>query len=558
MDPEIVSEVESYMKIMGMSITINTKKGNRASSLMLTKKKRNSRIQSPLMILIDSLNLKGEGSSTKFIPESYKTASFSDRLEILAGLIDTDGHLARGGFDFISKSSALASDVAFIARSLGLKVHESISVKCSQSKVMGTYHRLSISGNTEIVPCRLPRKQAANRLQKKNWLVSGFSIEPVRKGDFYGFSLSGDHLYLSSDFTIHHNSGKSLVIANLAKNLTGQTLIFQPSKEILEQNFNKIRSYDCRASIYSASVGSKFVDNITFATIGSVANKKHLFRNVKNVIIDECHLVNSEDGMYQDFISSLDHAKVLGLTATPYRLVSGFDGAMLKFITNSTPRIFSKVLYSIQNDVLFNQGHLAPLEYYKFNIVDRTMISTNSNGTDFSDASLRAYYRAIYMPSQTIKFANSILSKRNNLLVFCSLIEEAFKVARGIPGSYVLTGDTEKAEREKILSEFTKGKIKCLINVGVLTTGFDYPALEAVLIARSTMSLALYYQIVGRVMRPFTYPDGTKKTGWVVDLGGNFDMFGKIETMRLEKSKNGNYYITNNGRQLTDVPFTKN
>jgi len=93
--------------------------------------------------------------------------------------------------------------------------------------------------------------------------------------------------------------------------------------------------------------------------------------------------------------------------------------------------------------------------------------------------------------------------------------------------------------------------------VGVLTTGFDYPALEAVLIARSTMSLALYYQIVGRVMRPFTYADGSIKTGWVVDLGGNFDLFGKIETMRLEKSKNGNYYITNNGRKLTDTPFTK-
>jgi len=83
------------------------------------------------------------------------------------------------------------------------------------------------------------------------------------------------------------------------------------------------------------------------------------------------------------------------------------------------------------------------------------------------------------------------------------------------------------------------------------------PALEAVLIARSTMSLALYYQIVGRVMRIFTYPDGTKKIGWVVDLGGNINFFGKIETMIIEEPKKGQFSIWNNGRQLTNVPFQK-
>jgi DNA repair protein RadD len=352
-------------------------------------------------------------------------------------------------------------------------------------------------------------------------------------------------------------SGKSVVIANIASDLPGKTIVFQPSKEILEQNYKKFTSYGYRAGIYSASGGMKFIDRITFATIGSVANKHHLFKEFRNIIIDECHLVNPEQGMYQAFINSLSNAKVLGLTATPYRLSSGFDGAMLRFITNTSPRIFKKVIYHIQNDVLFNNGYLAPLEYYSFNVVDRTMLSTNSAGTDFSDASLRSYYKLIDMPGQTIRYANIILAKRRSLLVFCSLIEEANKVAAGIPGAVVLTGDTEKAVRERILSEFTKGKIRCVVNVGVLTTGFDYPPLEAVLIARSTMSLALYYQIVGRVMRPFKYPDGSSKTGWVVDLGGNFNLFGKIETMRLLKNEKGAYYITNNGRQLTDVTFSK-
>jgi DNA repair protein RadD len=114
------------------------------------------------------------------------------------------------------------------------------------------------------------------------------------------------------------------------------------------------------------------------------------------------------------------------------------------------------------------------------------------------------------------------------------------------------------AVRTKILNEFKAGKIRCVINVGVLTTGFDYPELEAVLIARSTMSLALYYQIVGRVMRPFKYADGSVKEGWVVDLGGNINLFGKIETMKITTDERGLYMIVNQGRQLTNVPFTRN
>lgn len=352
-------------------------------------------------------------------------------------------------------------------------------------------------------------------------------------------------------------SGKSVVIANIAKELTGKTVVFQPSKEILEQNFKKFLSYGYRAGIYSASAGMKYIDDITFCTIGSVAKKIHLFEKFKNIIIDECHLVNPSGGMYENFINTLSHTKVLGLTATPYRLASGVEGAELRFITRQSPRIFNKVLYYVQNDVLFNAGHLAPLKYYSFNVIDRTMLSMNSSGTDFTDASMRAYYRQINMPKITIEYGNRLLKKRNNLLVFCALIEEAMQVAKGIPGAVVITGETELGIRTKILNEFKSGKIRCVINVGVLTTGFDYPELEAVLIARSTMSLALYYQIVGRIMRPYKYANGSVKEGWVVDLGGNINMFGKIETMKITTDENGLYMIVNNGRQLTNMPFSK-
>lgn len=350
-------------------------------------------------------------------------------------------------------------------------------------------------------------------------------------------------------------SGKSVVIAKIIEPLEGKTVVLQPSKEILEQNYEKFSNYG-KASIYSASAGEKRIDKITFCTIGSVINKKHLFRGIENILIDECHLVNSETGMYNEFIKAFPQSKVLGLTATPYRLETLSTGPQLTFLTRSTLKIFNKVLYYVQNDVLFNAGYLAELEYYNFDVIDRSKLQLNSSGTDFTQTSLRRYYKSIDMPSRIVKTALTILNKRKNLLIFCSLIEEAIDVQKKIIGSAILTGETKKEERERILSQFKSGKIKCLINVGVLTTGFDYPALEAVLMARSTMSLSLYYQIVGRVMRIFTYPDGTKKKGWFVDMGGNINFFGKIETMKIVDN-DGYLSIWNNGRQLTNVPFVK-
>lgn len=350
-------------------------------------------------------------------------------------------------------------------------------------------------------------------------------------------------------------SGKSVVIANIAKELPGDTIVFQPSKEILEQNFRKFISYGYRAAIYSASAGKKHVGKTTFCMIGSVATKAHLFSSVKNIIIDECHLVNSEAGQYFEFISRLPGAKVLGLTATPYRMQSSrSEGTQLVFLNRSTPRIFNHVLYYIQNDVLFNSGHLAKLEYFSYNMVDRSRIKMLEDGSDFDPDSLKEYYQSIDMTSKIVQKANALLQVRKSLLVFCSYLSEAHEVSKRVPGSIVLSANTSAELREKIRMEFTTGKRRCVITVGIWTTGFDYPELDTVLMARSTMSLSLYYQMLGRVIRP--HP--SKKTGWFVDLGGNLNVFGKVETMKIQIDEYGLYSIWNNGRQLTNVSFTKN
>lgn len=350
-------------------------------------------------------------------------------------------------------------------------------------------------------------------------------------------------------------SGKSLVIADIAYRLGEPVVIFQPSAEILEQNFSKLQGYgvwDC--SIYSASFNSKQISRITFATIGSVKNNKDMFRRFRYAIIDECHLVNAEAGMYADFINTIQ-CKVLGLTATPYRLYSSqLYGSMLRFITRSKPRIFTDVIFNVQVRTLLERGYLARLNYYRINLIDAKRLKVNSTGADYTDASVRRYYKEINFADHLEDIVRRLLAVgRGSILVFTRFIEEADFLIRKIGGaSAIVSSNTPKEERKAILKAFKAGNIKVVANVGVLTTGFDFPALSTVVLARPTMSLALYYQMVGRAIRPHE-----NKQGWIVDLCDNYNRFGAVEDLKLIETKPGIWAVFNQRKQLTNVYFTK-
>lgn len=350
-------------------------------------------------------------------------------------------------------------------------------------------------------------------------------------------------------------AGKSLVIADIAARLDAPVLIFQPSKEILEQNYEKLCSYGVfHVGIFSASFNRKEVQKITFATIGSVKNCKDYFRRFRYVIIDECHYVNAEAGMYKDFIETIQ-CKVLGLTATPYRLYSNRSyGSMLRFITRTNPRIFNDVLYHVDVKTLLNRGYLANMNYYQLNVVDTSRLKVNSTGADYTDASVRRYYREIKFNDTLENIIQRLLvAGRTSILVFTRFIEEAEYVARNCGASAaVVSSDTSKADREAILRLFKQKKISIVANVGVLTTGFDFPELSTVVLARPTMSLALYYQMCGRAIRP--YKD---KVSWVVDLCGNYKRFGRVDELMMRQTKPGIWAVFSGYRQLTNVYFRK-
>ena len=143
---------------------------------------------------------------------------------------------------------------------------------------------------------------------------------------------------------------------------------------------------------------------------------------------------------------------------------------------------------------------------------------------------------------------------RKGILVFTKFVEESEALCRAIPSCAYLTGETSKKDRERIINDFKRGKIKVLANVGILTTGFDYPALDTIVLARPTMSLALYYQMIGRIIRPYE-----SKQGWVVDLCGNVERFGEVENFHLVENKLGEYaymgYVQEQWKYLTNVYY---
>lgn len=209
MDSEIEeSFVENSLCVGGdVKINKNTKKNNLASSFYVYKKQRNRHIPNPVLERFKDIGLKGVSCSDKFIPHEYKISSREKRLELLAGLIDTDGCLSTNKtfYTFSNKSKKLVNDLSFVARSLGLYVSPIKGFKVP--KICDTeYYRVQISGNVDIVPCRLARKKANPRKANRDPLTTSFSVEYLGLEQYYGFKVDKDNLHLLDDFIVTHNS----------------------------------------------------------------------------------------------------------------------------------------------------------------------------------------------------------------------------------------------------------------------------------------------------------------------------------------------------------------
>lgn len=372
----------------------------------------------------------------------------------------------------------------------------------------------------------------------KNLVLYPYQEEALAKV-LWARTLPGNDLLI-----LPTGAGKSILISNIVTKIDEPIVIFQPTKEILEQNLSKLLRYLPRESVgvYSASMDEKTIKHVTLATIGSVYRKSSLFRRFRMVILDEAHLHNPKklSGMFSRFLNGIDSPKVIGLTATPYRLDTFFrhygEGrfdieavATIRLINRMKEYFWQRILCNFNLSDLIDAGYLCPLVYKDVSVIEHEDIPLNTSASDFD---LPEYEKSISQRQKEI--ISAIVYARTNhksVLVFCSSVSQAEQLSRITPNSAVVTAKTHKKKRQQTVKAFKNNTLQTVFNVGVFTIGFDHPSLDCIVLLRPTRSVGLYYQMLGRGVRKS--PGKTNCT--VVDLTSTFKNIGRIESIRLEK-----------------------
>jgi DNA repair protein RadD len=344
----------------------------------------------------------------------------------------------------------------------------------------------------------------------------------------------------NSIISLPTGSGKSHIISAFADELNEDILILAPSKELVEQDIEKLKQAGVspeEIGVYTASLNSKTIKKFTFGIVQSVFKHPELFTHFKFVLIDECHEVdpNNPKTMYRNLIRKMGSPKVIGLTATPWRNVvkqQWIPGRMtsvtsLEILCRAKSGFWDRIIYN-KNNADLTPEYLCPIYYETGTLINPDRIPVK--GTDYD---ISKYSMITSLNDYRTKIINAVYNARgrfNSILVFCPSIENANWLKGIIPGSEVVTGKTPKKERTRIINGFKDGSIKIVLNVEVLTTGFDHPALDCIILNRPTKSIGLYYQMLGRGVRQ--HPN--KKECTVIDLSGTYQKLGGIADIAVE------------------------
>lgn len=347
--------------------------------------------------------------------------------------------------------------------------------------------------------------------------------------------------------------GKSICVANIVARLDGPVIVLQPNKELLEQNYGKYTDYGFQATVFSASMKQKELSDVTYASIKSI--KSHLADvqalKVKYMIIDECHIATGNSGEIAKFIKAAKIKNVLGVTATPISLAPGYDGTMLKTIDRYQKNLFTGIGHVVQIEEMTRQNHWAEL-VYDLRVTHVPHLSYNSAGSEYDTKSMDAAYVESRSEEKCVEAIRDLKAEgRKSILVFVPSIKAAVELQAKVPGSEVVHGKTKLSDRKRIIQGFKSLDIQVVINVEVLTTGFDHPQLDAIVMARPTASIHLYYQILGRGTRIHPLKANTK----IVDLSGNVSNFGPIEDLNYEYIDGYGWGLYSGDVCLTDTPI---
>ena len=325
-------------------------------------------------------------------------------------------------------------------------------------------------------------------------------------------------------------AGKSLVIAELAKIALGRVLVLAHVKELVEQNHIKYESYSLQAGIYSAGLNQKdSKQKVIFGSIQSVAKADDtFFSNFTLVVIDECHRVGLEpDSQYAKVIQLLKlnnhRICILGLTATPYRLGLGwiYNYALRGEIKTQELRFFRHCIYDLSLEYMIRNQYLTPPVKVDNPVTSYDFSELTESGQLYTIAQVeKLLNQQRRLTPLIIKNIIDITDsdQRQGVMIFSSTVRHAQEIMDCLPPGQarLILGSTEVSERDQIIHDFKKKAFKYLVNVSVLTTGFDAPHVDVIAILRPTESISLYQQIIGRGLRL----DTNKKDCLVLDYTG--------------------------------------
>lgn len=376
----------------------------------------------------------------------------------------------------------------------------------------------------------------------------------------YFESNSGNPLILMPTGT-----GKSHVISIFAQSVLHfypqtRILVLTHVKELIEQNYKKLIAAwpNAPAGIYSAGLNRRDIHNsIVYAGIQSVASRPHAFGHVDLVIVDEAHLVNPDpDTNYMKFLSALKKKnpalKIIGLTATGWRLGYGR-------IWEGENRLFTDVAVDMTTLDAFNwfiaQGYLLPLIPRKTEL-QLDVSGVHMQGGDFIQSELQNAVDKVEITKRALEEALSKYPDRRKWLIFATGVEHAVHIAQMLNDMGVPCGCVHSkmagGERDKVLALHRQGHYRAISNANILTTGYDDPDIDLILVLRPTMSPILWVQMLGRGTRPVFAPGfnidtfegrmaaigaSSKQNCLVLDYAGNTRQLGPINDPRIPPKK---------------------
>lgn len=321
--PEILGYLEKWCIDNGYDIGYSAKsKGCSIYNIIYPKKYRDN----PFGFYVKTHCLTNKNERN--IPFEYLINSRKNRLALLAGLIDTDGHLCNSvGYEIVCKDEHFADQVVFLCRSLGFACYKKEKIATiKEINFIGIYYKLYISGDTYLIPCKVKYKKASFRSSNKNVLKVGFKVEYIGKDYYYGFNLDKDHLYLMGDFTVTHNTILTIYMAHLF-NL--KTLFIMDNKKIVEQWTDEILQHtDLKKADIGLIKGDKFDVEDKTIIISTPQTLSSKFKNDKDnfypkmrdvgiglVAYDECHKIAN---VWASGLMLINTPNLIGLSATPF------------------------------------------------------------------------------------------------------------------------------------------------------------------------------------------------------------------------------------------------